>query len=234
MKQRNVLSVALVAVAAFAVTGCDKKPKLDNDKQKASYAIGQQIGKNLKSQNIEVDAKTLSYSVIEAYTAKDTDKPMITPEEQQKALMSLQEGIAKKAEAEGEKNKAEGMAFLEKNKSNPGVKTTASGLQYIIETEGTGKSPKPEETVKVHYKGTLTNGSVFDSSIDRGQPAEFPLNQVIRGWTEGIQLLKVGSKAKLFIPPDLAYGNQPRPGIPENSVLIFEVELLGVSPTAKK
>ena len=117
---------------------------------------------------------------------------------------------------------------MDKNKTQAGVKTTASGLQYQVLTEGTGKTPAASDTVKAHYKGTLIDGKVFDSSYDRGQPAEFPVSGVIPGWTEALQMMKVGSKWKLFIPAELAYGQQSPPGIPSNSVLIFEVELLDV------
>ncbi|HWU43703.1 MAG TPA: FKBP-type peptidyl-prolyl cis-trans isomerase, partial [Bdellovibrio sp.] len=146
----------------------------------------------------------------------------------QAAMMKLQEMAMKKQQEQADKNAKSGKDFMDKNKTAAGVKTTASGLQYITEKEGTGASPKKEDVVKVHYKGTLMNGEQFDSSYDRGQPAEFPVGGVIPGWTEALQLMKVGGKAKLFIPPELAYGPQGRPGIPPNSVLIFEVELMDI------
>jgi FKBP-type peptidyl-prolyl cis-trans isomerase FkpA/FKBP-type peptidyl-prolyl cis-trans isomerase FklB len=210
---------------AVIATGCQKK--LDDDKKKASYAIGQQIGSNLKNQHIDFDPDVLASSIVEASQGKESK---LKPEEMQQALMKLQEGMMKKQQEEAEKNKAEGAAFLEKNKSAEGVKTTASGLQYIVVQEGTGKSPTLKDTVKAHYKGTLINGQQFDSSYDRGQPAEFPVEGVIKGWTEALQLMKVGGKMKLFIPPELGYGPAARPGIPANSVLIFDVELLDVLP----
>ena len=221
MKKQLMISVAVVAVAAM--TGCQKK--LDTDMKKASYAIGQQIGSNLKNQNIEFDADVLAASITEAATGKEAK---MKPEEMQAALMKLQEGMMKKQQEAGDKNKAEGTAFLEGNKSKEGVKTTPSGLQYIVVQEGNGKTPGPNDTVKAHYKGTLINGTQFDSSYDRGQPAEFPVGGVIKGWTEALQMMKVGGKMKLFINPDLGYGPAARPGIPANSVLIFDVELLDV------
>jgi FKBP-type peptidyl-prolyl cis-trans isomerase FkpA/FKBP-type peptidyl-prolyl cis-trans isomerase FklB len=171
-----------------------------------------------------------------------TGKNEMSKEEMQAAMMKLQEMAMKKQQESADENSKKGKEFLEKNKSATGVKTTTSGLQYITEKEGTGASPSKEDVVKVHYKGTLTNGEQFDSSYDRGQPAEFPVGGVIPGWTEALQLMKVGGKAKLFIPPELAYGPSGRPGIPPNSVLIFEVELMdivkakagGAAPAAPK
>lgn len=220
--------ILIAAGSAVALSGCQKK--LDTDLKKASYAIGQQIGTNLKNQNIEFDSDVLTMSIKEAAGGKESK---LTQEEMQQALMALQEGIMKKQAEAAEKNKSEGTEFLEKNKSAPNVKTTASGLQYIVEKEGTGKTPGPNDVVKAHYKGTLINGQQFDSSIERGQPAEFPVNGVIKGWTEALQMMKVGGKVKLFIPPDLAYGPAARPGIPANSVLLFDVELLDVVPQKK-
>lgn len=222
--KKNILALTAVTVGLVFV-GCEKKPKLDTDLQKASYAIGQQIGQNLKNQNIEFDSDTLAISIVEAAKGKEA---RLKPEEMQAALMKLQEGINKKQQEVAEKTAAEGKAFLEKNKTAEGIKVTASGLQYQILTEGKGKKPTDKDTVKVHYKGTLLNGQQFDSSIDRGQPAEFPVNAVIKGWSEALQLFPVGTKAKLFIPPELAYGATPRPGIPASSVLVFEVELIDI------
>lgn len=228
---KNILAVSTVAVAALALTACNK-PDLKSDKGQASYAIGQQIGQNLKAQNIEFDAATLAASMKDAAAGKSE----MSKEDIQKAMMKLQEMAMKKQAEEGETNKKKSAEFLEKNKTMAGVKTTASGLQYIVMTEGTGPVPKKEDTVKCHYTGTLTTGEKFDSSVDRGQPAEFPVSGVIAGWTEALQMMKVGSKYKLFIPPELAYGPSGRPGIPANSALVFEVELLEIvkaAPAAK-
>jgi FKBP-type peptidyl-prolyl cis-trans isomerase FkpA/FKBP-type peptidyl-prolyl cis-trans isomerase FklB len=219
------LLIGTVAALAVLSAGCQKK--LDDDKKKASYAIGQQIGTNLKNQNIDFDADVLAMSIKEASQGKESK---LKPEEMQQALMKLQEGLMKKQQEQAEKNKAEGEAFLAKNKTAEGVKTTASGLQYIVLQEGTGKTPTTKDTVKAHYKGTLLDGKQFDSSYDRGQPAEFPVEGVIKGWTEALQMMKVGGKMKLFIPPELGYGAAARPGIPANSVLVFEVELIDVLP----
>ncbi len=219
---KNLLVIAAVGLT-LTLTACNK-PDLKSDKGQASYAIGQQIGQNLKAQNIDFDANTLVASMKDAAEGK----AQMTKEEIQKAMMKLQEGAMKKQQEEGEGNKKKSADFLEKNKTAEGVKTTASGLQYIVQKEGDGPMPKKEDNVKCHYTGTLLDGTKFDSSVDRGQPAEFPVGGVIPGWTEALQMMKVGSKYKLFIPPELGYGPSGRPGIPANSALIFEVELLEI------
>lgn len=220
---KNILVVAGVGLS-LALTACNK-PDLKSDKGQASYAIGQQIGQNLKAQNIDFDAATLVSSMKDAAEGKPSQ---MTKEEIQKAMMKLQESAMKKQQEEGETNKKKSADFLEKNKTAEGVKSTASGLQYVVLKEGDGAIPKKEDNVKCHYTGTLIDGTKFDSSVDRGQPAEFPVGGVIPGWTEALQMMKVGSKYKLFIPADLAYGPSGRPGIPANSALIFEVELLEI------
>lgn len=220
---KNILVVAGVGLS-LALTACNK-PDLKSDKGQASYAIGQQIGQNLKAQNIDFDAATLVASMKDAAEGKPSQ---MTKEEIQKAMMKLQESAMKKQQEEGETNKKKSADFLEKNKTAEGVKSTASGLQYVVLKEGDGAIPKKEDNVKCHYTGTLIDGTKFDSSVDRGQPAEFPVGGVIPGWTEALQMMKVGSKYKLFIPADLAYGPSGRPGIPANSALIFEVELLEI------
>ncbi|MGZ3774390.1 MAG: FKBP-type peptidyl-prolyl cis-trans isomerase [Pseudobdellovibrionaceae bacterium] len=218
-----VIGGLVVAATAFT-TACQKKVKLDTDTKKASYAIGQQIGGNLKQQNIDFDADALAMALKDAATGKNE----MSKEDMQAAMMKLQESAMKKQQQLAENNAKAGKEYLEKNKTAAGVKVTASGLQYIVEKEGNGPTPTKEDVVKVHYKGTLTNGEQFDSSYDRGQPAEFPVGGVIPGWTEALQLMKVGGKMKLFIPPELAYGPSGRPGIPPNSVLVFEVELMEI------
>ncbi len=221
---------AMLVTGLFLTSSCQKKVKLDSDIKKASYAIGQQIGGNLKQQNIDFDADALAMALRDAAAGKNE----MSKEDMQAAMMKLQEMAMKKQQESAEANAKAGKDYLEKNKTTPGIKITASGLQYIVEKEGTGASPKKEDVVKVHYKGTLTNGEQFDSSHERGQPAEFPVGGVIPGWTEALQLMKVGGKAKLFIPPELAYGPSGRPGIPPNSVLVFEVELMEIVKAAPK
>lgn len=216
--------LAVAALAVLTITSCEKKADLKSDKGQASYAIGQQIGKNLKAQNIDIDPATLAVAMKDAMAGKSDMKD----DEIQKAMMKLQENAMKKQQEAAEDNKKKSAEFLEKNKTAEGVKVTASGLQYKVEKEGDGPMPKKEDTVKCHYTGTLISGEKFDSSVDRGQPAEFPVAGVIPGWTEALQMMKVGSKYKLFIPAELAYGASGRPGIPANSALIFEVELLEI------
>jgi FKBP-type peptidyl-prolyl cis-trans isomerase FkpA/FKBP-type peptidyl-prolyl cis-trans isomerase FklB len=216
------LIIAGASAGLLVAVGCTKK--LDTDLKKASYAIGQQIGGNMKQQNIEIDSDVMAMAMKDAIKG---DSKM-TKEEIQQAMMKLQESAMKKQQEAAEENKKKGAEFLEKNKSAEGVKVTQSGLQYIVEKEGDGKTPTKTDTVKAHYKGTLIDGTQFDSSYDRGQPAEFPVQGVIPGWSEALQMMKVGSKYKLFIPPELAYGASGRPGIPANSVLVFEVELVDI------
>ncbi len=225
MKMLVVLAMATVMMTV----GCSKK--LDTDKKKASYAIGTQIGQNLKSQSIDVDSDVLAMAITEAIAGKESK---LTKEQIQEAMGKLQETSMKKQQEVAEENKKKGAEFLEKNKTASGVKITNSGLQYQVVTEGSGPIPKAEDTIKAHYKGTLVTGEQFDSSYDRGTPAEFPVKGVIPGWTEALQMMKTGSKVKLWIPPELAYGPSARPGIPANSVLAFEVELLEIVKTEKK
>lgn len=158
-------------------------------------------------------------------------KPQLNPDQIKEVMTAFEKDMEQKQKEGGEKNKAEGAKFLEENKKKEGVKTTASGLQYKVLKEGNGAQPKKTDTVTVNYRGTLINGTEFDSSYKRGQPATFPINGVIPGWTEALQLMKVGSKYQLFIPSNLAYGERSvSPEIGANSTLIFEVELLDAKP----
>lgn len=226
---RIVTVPALVILIGF---GCisPKEADLSTDKAKISYVIGQQIGRQLKAENLEIDPNVIASSIRDAMAGKESK---ISQAEMMAVMQKAQESQAAKSEAEGKANKEKGDKFLADNKNKPNIKTTASGLQYEVLTEGKGKSPKATDIVKVHYKGTLLDGKQFDSSYDRGEPVEFPLNGVIPGWTEGLQLMKVGGKNKLYIPAELAYGPQGRPGIPANSVLTFEVELLEIVKAPK-
>jgi FKBP-type peptidyl-prolyl cis-trans isomerase len=179
------------------------------------------IGTSWKRQDIQLNLDEVTKGL------RDTlnDAPKMTEAQSQDAIQTWQKEWQSKR---GGINKKKADAFLAENGKKPGVKTTASGLQYEVLTEGTGKMPTINDTVSVHYRGTLIDGKEFDSSYKRNAPAEFPVTGVIKGWTEALQMMKVGSKWKLVIPPNIAYGEQGRPGIPPNSALIFEVELLSI------
>ncbi|HMN67071.1 MAG TPA: FKBP-type peptidyl-prolyl cis-trans isomerase [Bdellovibrionales bacterium] len=225
MKFQQLVLVSLAPVVALSVA-CDRKPSLKDEKAKVSYAIGQNIAMNIKAQNIDLDPKVVGYAVTQGLKG---EKPEVTPEEQQKAIQNLQQATQARAMEDAQKNKSASDEFLAKNKGKENMKSTASGLQYEVLKEGKGKKPGLKDKVTVHYTGTLINGTKFDSSHDRGQPAEFPLNGIIKGWQEALQLMPEGSVYRLYIPPDLAYGAQPQPGIPAFSTLIFDVELLKVN-----
>lgn len=204
---------------------------LQTPKDKLSYAIGMDIAQTLKRQGIDVDPAVVSTAVREGFGPG----PMQMTEAQSKEVLEAfrNEFVAKRqaaAKVDAEKGKAEGEAFLVANKTKEGVKTTASGLQYKVLTEGTGPTPTAGDTVSTNYRGTLVNGTEFDSSFKRNQPASFPVTGVIKGWTEALQMMKVGSKWQLFVPANLAYGESGTPGGPigPNSTLIFDIELLGI------
>ncbi len=230
----------LCAALAVAVVGCNQKvdkpdvktgPKLDTEEQKVSYGIGVLEGKRFKQDfNLDVDAFTtgLRQSI-------NGEKTLMTEDEIKASIQAFGQKLMAKKKAEqdvvAEKNKTDGAAFLEANAKKDGVKVTASGLQYKVITEGKGAKPKAEDKVEVNYRGTLTNGTEFDSSYKRGAPAPFTVNQVIPGFSEGLQLMTIGSKYEFTIPSDLAYGpggTGPDGPIPPNSALIFEVELIKI------
>ena len=200
---------------------------LKNQKDKISYIIGMDIGTNLKKQSIDIDSNILAKGVKDALAGT---KPLLAEQEIQETMVAFQkEMVAKQAEI-GKKNKAEGEAFLAENKKKEGVKTLPSGLQYKVIKAGTGKKPKSTDTVTAHYRGTLINGTEFDSSYKRGQPATFPVSgNMIPGWTEALQLMEEGAKWQLFIPSNLAYGERGMGGvIGPNATLIFEIELVSI------
>jgi FKBP-type peptidyl-prolyl cis-trans isomerase FklB len=224
------ISVAIIvsSLVAFVALAEEKPFELKDSKDKASYSIGLNIGSNLKRQNVDLNPDALMAGMKDAMSGK---KPLLNEQEVREAMTNLEKDMQQKQIAAGQKNAADGEKFLAENKSKPGVKTTASGLQYKMEKDGNGAQPKANDTVTVNYRGTLINGTEFDSSYKRGQPATFPVSGVIRGWTEALQLMKVGSKYQLFIPASLAYGERGAGrDIGPNSTLIFDVELLDVKP----
>lgn len=211
--------------------GQPAKPEALEDR--ASYIIGLNLGQSLKAQDVPVKEDLIIQGLRHGLSGAN---PILTPEEIQAVMQEFQQQLMSQQQAKrqalGEKNMQESQAYLDSNKAKAGVKTTASGLQYEVVQEGSGESPKPTDQVTVHYRGTLPDGKVFDSSYDRKEPATFPVNGVIPGWVEALQLMKPGAKYKLVIPPALAYGERGAGNdIGPNQVLIFDVELLSVEKT---
>ncbi|WP_396601998.1 FKBP-type peptidyl-prolyl cis-trans isomerase [Algibacter sp. R77976] len=224
------LITLVVLLASCNQNGVTKKP-IKTELDSVSYAIGMDVAKNVKASfdNFDNDLFVQGFNNV-----LDSTDILIDETKAQQVVRAYfqkkQKADAEKAKLEAEDNKIDGEKFLAENKKKDGVVTTESGLQYIVLNEGTGEKPTTASKVKVHYHGTLIDGTVFDSSVERGTPAEFGVTQVIKGWTEGLQLMKEGAKYKFFIPSDIAYGANPRPGGPikANSTLIFDVELLEV------
>ena len=227
-KPAEPAKVEQVAAEATAAT-------FSSEDEKAAYAIGaslaQYLAANLDQQKelgLELDRDMVLAGVSDVFAGNSR----LTPEETQQALQDLDKRVSdivmEKAKAEAEKNIKAGEEYRAEFEQKEGVVKTESGLLYHIDTQAEGEKPQATDTVKVHYKGMLTDGTEFDSSYKRNQPATFPLNQVIPGWTEGVQLMPVGSKFTFVIPPELAYGSQANPSIPANSTLVFEVELLEI------
>jgi FKBP-type peptidyl-prolyl cis-trans isomerase len=229
-------SYLIPMLALGLLVGCSNapdKPDLTNPKQKTSYAIGVDIASGLRSQGLDLDAKALAAGIADTLAGT----PALSQQELGDALTKLQQELLAKANAKNQSDAAInlklGTEFLAANAKKDGVKTTASGLQYKVMTAGTGASPTKDDKVKVHYHGTLIDGTVFDSSVQRGEPVTFPVTGVIPGWTEALQLMKVGDKWQLFIPANLAYGEQRRSDkIGPNTALVFEVELLGIEKSS--
>jgi FKBP-type peptidyl-prolyl cis-trans isomerase FklB len=226
------LCIALTGSPVFA----GEKAELKTQKDKVSYAIGMDMGGSLKRNSIDVDIDALVKGLKDSLAG---GKMLMTEQEQRETLITFQKEFQakqqEKMKALAEKNKKEGEAFLDENKKKPGVKVLPSGLQYKVITEGKGASPKDTDTVTVNYRGTVIDGTEFDSSYKRNEPATFPVKGVIKGWTEALQLMKEGSKWQLFIPSNLAYGERGAgSAIGPNETLIFEVELIKVGPKENK
>ena len=257
MKSKSRSMLALLLLAALAAAGCDKADKpatnaqgqkadatasgdkiagLPTEKEQVSYMVGMSMAKSLVPIKDEVDADT----IVKALKASLAGDKLLLTDEQAKAI---DEKFAQKMQAKqiadimakGKKNATEGAAFLAANGKKPNVKTTATGLQYEVITEGKGAKPSPTDVVKVNYKGSLLDGTEFDGSEQHGGPATFELTQMMSGWREGVTLMPVGSKYRFWIPAALGYGEQGTPGgpIPPNSTLVFEVELLGIEKGGK-
>lgn len=240
MKLTKILAVAVVTLSVVSCGNSQFKEKssLTTEIDSVSYTLGVDMANKIKSNFNDIDQglfvqgfKNGMDSTNLLVESKDINNILSAffQKKQQEKMKEQQAAQAKKAESEFGDYRKEGEKFLAENKTKEGVKTTASGLQYIVLKEGSGESPKTSSKVKVHYHGTLTDGTVFDSSVDKGQPIEFGVTQVIKGWTEGLQLMKTGAKYKFFIPQDLAYGAQQRGvKIKPFSALIFDVELLEI------
>ncbi len=227
----TVLVVLLLATPAFA----EKKVELKTEKDKLSYSIGFDMGSSLKRNGIDVDPRIVSKAIQDVLLGR---KSLMTEQERQESISAFQKDMAakqqEKAKEQGGKNMKEGEAFLTENKNKEGVVALPSGLQYVVLAEGKGNRPKATDTVTVQYRGTLIDGTEFDSSYKRGQPATFALNQVIKGWTEGVQLIKEGGKIRLFVPSELAYGDRGAGAqIGPNAALIFEVELISIGQASQ-
>ena len=222
------------ALAATVATAPVLAQELETDLDRLSYTVGMDIGNSLSEQGMELDLELLIDALRASYNGEET---LLTREEalaeRDRFMQRRQQELAEQRNLDAQRNLEEGQAFLEQNADRDGVTVTDSGLQYRVIEEGEGASPEATDQVTVHYRGTLLNGTEFDSSYARDEPATFALNQVIPGWTEGVQLMQEGAKYEFFIPADLAYGEQGRPGpIGPNAALIFEVELIDVADSA--
>ena len=224
----------IAIITGFLIIGCESSdnqqaPKLETAIDSVSYSIGVDIGKNMKTQELDINDKAMFAGWSAAFNG---DTLQLTEEDMLATLNNfrkvMQEKVQQRAKAQAEENLDKGNTFLAENAKKEGVVTLESGLQYKVIEEGSGEAPTEKSKVTVHYRGTLLNGEEFDSSYKRGQPYTTPVTNVIKGWTEALQLMPVGSKWELYVPSNLAYGNSPRgPGGP-NSALVFEVELIGI------
>ncbi|WP_043309463.1 FKBP-type peptidyl-prolyl cis-trans isomerase [Pseudomonas sp. ML96] len=232
MKQHRL--AAAVALVGLVLAGCDAQTsevELKTPAQKASYGIGLNMGKSLSQEGLaDLDSKAVAMGIEDAIGKKEQK---LKDEELAEAFAFLQKRAEERMAKLNEESAQAGKKFLEENGKKEGVVTTASGLQYEVIKKADGAQPKATDVVTVHYEGKLTDGTVFDSSIERGSPIDLPVSGVIPGWVEGLQLMHVGEKYKLYIPSELAYGPQsPSPAIPANSVLVFDLELLAIKDPA--
>jgi FKBP-type peptidyl-prolyl cis-trans isomerase FklB len=235
LKSLPLTTLALLGLFGSSAFAADApSAPLTSEKDKISYSIGLDIGKNFTKQGIDLDTQVFLSGLEDG---RQNKPGRMSEQEIRETLTALQNKLVKQQQDGmkklAESNSLEGNAFLEKNKSAPGVKTLSSGLQYRVLTEGKGTPPGLKDTVKTHYRGTLINGTEFDSSYARGQPIDIPVEGVIKGWTEALQLMKPGSKWQIFVPASLAYGEQGAGNvIGPNATLIFDIELLSVTKAA--
>src|SRR5436190_23704446 len=232
LMKRLTIYLAAILVASIGLAQDKAQPQLKDQKEKASYSIGHELGASLKKGNMDVNTDILMKGLKDGLTGA---KSLLTDEQIKETMTAFQKEMMEKQQAAqkelGEKNAVAGEKFLAENKTKEGVKTTASGLQYKVLKEGSGEPPKETDTVVTNYRGTLLDGTEFDSSYKRNEPATFPVNRVIKGWTEALQLMKPGAKYQLVIPSSLAYGERGAGQlIGPNATLIFEVELLSIKP----
>jgi len=236
MRHELILTAGLALCLSQPLWAADEKSDFKDDKEKASYAIGMYFGNQIKRGNMEVDAETVNSAMHDVLSGKTLK---LTDQQAQEAIRTYQQAEQKRV---SEKNKKDGEAFLADNKKKPGVKTqqvtlqdgTTAEMQYKVITEGTGEIPKSNDVVSVNYRGTLPSGKEFDSSAKHGpQPSKFPVTRVVRGWTEALEMMKVGSKWELYLPAALAYGDRGYPpDIAPGAALVFEMELVGIEPPA--
>ncbi len=229
---RYLLAMLLSVILMSNLCLAEEKPDLEDEKAKANYSVGYQIGGDFKRQGVEINPEMLVKGIQDALSG---EKGLMTPQERRNTLVNLQRQVAAQQEQDkpeqAREYPGEGREFLIENSKKEGVKTTDSGLQYRIVAEGSGKMPKSTDTVTVHYRGTLIDGTEFESSYSRGKPATFGVGRVIAGWTEALQMMKEGARWQLFIPSKLAYGDKRTGNIEPNSTLIFDVELISVQPS---
>ena len=233
MKVQLTPSLVLISglMSAVFLISCEREKKIEikTDEQKMSYAIGQQIGQSLKRDNMKVDPVIIGASITDVL---NNEKPRLSDQEMQGVMEILREKAASQVSAIGKQNKDAEEKFLAENKKKPNVKSTDSGLQYEIITEGKGALPHDSDEVKVNYRGTMLDGTEFDSTYKSNEPAIMPLGEIIPGWSEAIKMMRVGSKWKIYIPAAQAYGDSGNAEIPPNSLLTFEIELLDIMPKA--
>ena len=231
---KQILIAILSVTLLFGICRAGDKLDMTDERVKLSYSVGYQVGGDFKRQGLDINPEMLLKGVQDSLLGKE---PLMTPQEMRSTLAEVQKTVAaaqnQKNKAQVEKILAEGRVFLAENAKKAGVKTLPSGLQYKVIKEGFGAMPIATDTVTVHYRGTLIDGTEFDTSYSRGKPATFRVDGVIAGWTEALQLMKEGARWQLFIPPNLAYGEKGAGSkIPPNSSLIFDVELISVEPSA--